>query len=88
MARRRTSAAPDLQELDPSNCINLQLVAAPSSKDWLAEMLVAARMIAIGAELIPILCVRVAFGTAVLFLETVNVRCHAISLQKLVLIHW
>ncbi|KAJ7026249.1 hypothetical protein C8F04DRAFT_1297874 [Mycena alexandri] len=72
MARRRTSAAPDLQELDPSNCINLQLVAAPSSKDWLAEMLVAARTIAIGAELIPIPCVRVAFGIAVLFLETVN----------------
>ncbi|KAJ7482492.1 hypothetical protein FB451DRAFT_1441811 [Mycena latifolia] len=72
MARHRTSVAPDLQELDPSNRINLQLVAAPSSKDWLAEMLVAARTIAIGAELIPIPCVRVAFGTAVLFLETVN----------------
>ncbi|KAJ7200779.1 hypothetical protein GGX14DRAFT_400387 [Mycena pura] len=56
----------------PSSRTKLQVVADPNSKNWLAEMLVVARTMAIGAELIPMPYVRAAFGTVLLFLEAVD----------------
>ncbi|KAJ7110589.1 hypothetical protein C8R44DRAFT_800292 [Mycena epipterygia] len=49
-----------------------RLLVGSSSKDWLANMILAMKAMAAGAEFIPFPYVRATFGTVVLLLETVE----------------
>ncbi|KAJ6535857.1 hypothetical protein DFH09DRAFT_1402638 [Mycena vulgaris] len=48
------------------------LTASSSSTDWLPNMILAAKTMVAGTELIPLPFIRAAFGTVVIFLETVD----------------
>ncbi|KAJ7215541.1 hypothetical protein GGX14DRAFT_443045 [Mycena pura] len=49
-----------------------RLRAESAAMNWLAHMILAVRTVAAGAEFIPLPCIRAAFGTVVIFLETVD----------------
>lgn len=56
--------------------------AESTAKDWLAHGILTVKTIAAGAEFIPLPYIRAAFGTVVVFLETVDVcrtmlYCHS-----------
>lgn len=48
-------------------------MAGSATHDWLANMVLGVKTIAAGAEFIPVPYIRAAFGTVVIFLETVDV---------------
>ncbi|KAJ7107547.1 hypothetical protein C8R44DRAFT_858016 [Mycena epipterygia] len=62
---------------------DLRLVACSGSKDWLANMIFAVKTMAAGAEFLPLPYIRPAFGTVVLFLETVDITKHRDNLKDL-----
>ncbi|KAJ7089923.1 hypothetical protein C8R44DRAFT_861348 [Mycena epipterygia] len=49
-----------------------QLVAGPTSKDWLPNMIFAVKTMAAGTDFLPLPYVRAAFSTVAIFLETVD----------------
>jgi hypothetical protein len=51
----------------------LRAESAAVDSDWIAHMILAAKTVAAGAEFIPLPYIRAAFGTVVIFLETVDV---------------
>lgn len=53
--------------------LHAQLRGGSAAMDWLAPMILAVRTVAAGAEFIPLPYIRAAFGTVVVFLETVDV---------------
>ncbi|KAJ7772215.1 hypothetical protein B0H16DRAFT_1512687 [Mycena metata] len=60
--------------LDPETRSSLEahLVAGSRSRDWLAQMIMAVRTIAAGADFVPLPYARAALGTLVVLLETVD----------------
>ena len=51
----------------------LRALSAAMESDWLAHLILATKTVAAGAEFIPLPYIRAAFGTVVIFLETVDV---------------
>ncbi|KAJ7349931.1 hypothetical protein DFH08DRAFT_863333 [Mycena albidolilacea] len=52
--------------------LDIQLLGRSVAQDWLAHVILMVKMIAAGAEFIPLPYICVAFGTVVIFLETVD----------------
>jgi hypothetical protein len=71
--------AQEAQTLGSFGDMDLQVVGTSRSRDWLPDMIFAARTIATGAEFVPLPCVRGAFAAVVIFLETVEVPCPIIG---------
>ncbi|KAJ7268430.1 hypothetical protein C8J57DRAFT_345144 [Mycena rebaudengoi] len=63
----------------PSSTLHLPLadhdvsrMPVSNSQDWLANLILSAKAMAAGAELIPVPCIRAAFTTVVILLETID----------------
>lgn len=80
MTESHCPTAQQTKHLYPSPQGALQLVDSSRSKDWLPDMIFAAKALAAGAQFVPLPCVRAAFDTVVTFLETVNVCSQKSSL--------
>ncbi|KAJ7831023.1 hypothetical protein B0H14DRAFT_3872387 [Mycena olivaceomarginata] len=72
MTSRPSAMAQEPQTLSSFGDMHLQVVGTSRSRDWLPDMIFAARTIATGAEFVPLPCVRGAFAAVVIFLETVE----------------
>ncbi|KAJ7808613.1 hypothetical protein B0H14DRAFT_2869413 [Mycena olivaceomarginata] len=72
MTFRPSAMAQEPQTLSSFGDMHLQVVGTSRSRDWLPDMIFAARTIATGAEFVPLPCVRGAFAAVVIFLETVE----------------
>ncbi|KAJ6553325.1 hypothetical protein B0H19DRAFT_1263719 [Mycena capillaripes] len=59
-------------DMDLSAPLYARLQAESAAMDWLAHMILAVKTVAAGAEFIPLPYIRAAFGTVVIFLETVE----------------
>ncbi|KAJ7841254.1 hypothetical protein B0H13DRAFT_2365813 [Mycena leptocephala] len=59
-------------DMDLPAPVYAQLQAGYVAMDWLAHMILAVKTVAAGAEFIPLPYIRAAFGTVVIFLETVD----------------
>ncbi|KAJ6527816.1 hypothetical protein B0H19DRAFT_1083900 [Mycena capillaripes] len=70
--RRNTSPLGAMGDMDLLAPVYAQLRAEFATMDWLAHMILAVKTVAAGVEFIPLPYIRAAFGTVVIFLETVD----------------
>jgi hypothetical protein len=73
-SERSHSPSLDTDDMDLRAPLDIQLLGRSAAQDWLAHVILTVKTIAAGAEFIPLPYIRAAFGTVVIFLETVDVR--------------
>ncbi|KAJ7349913.1 hypothetical protein DFH08DRAFT_126110 [Mycena albidolilacea] len=71
-SERSHSPSLGTDDMDLRAPLDIQLLGRSAAQDWLAHVILTVKTIAAGAEFIPLPYIRAAFGTVVIFLETVD----------------
>ncbi|KAF7369613.1 hypothetical protein MVEN_00292100 [Mycena venus] len=71
-SERSHSPSLGTEDLDMHALLDDQLLGRSATRDWLTHVILTVKTIAAGAEFIPLPYIRAAFGTVVIFLETVD----------------